>query len=174
MEQSTIPARLFYGEASKVWTLLQVAYRKEPDDTILKSAARRAIFRNSLMGALLHIDITARASASGIVGALEDWFIKHIEHILRAKNINGLETIFLTLLHAITVDRKKEEYDSLFQKATEAWGSFGTDVPVKGAGPMGFYDIKAKKLVFFSPKTAMKLRKGDLPLRAPDIGVVLM
>jgi hypothetical protein len=149
-EQKIRRARIYYGDFSQVWEWLQRIYAKSEDDSVVRVAGRRAFFRNGLIAVLAQIEAVPECRTA--------MFDSLLDYASGAKSLDGLETVFLTLLGA--ANRIHDQ--TAFNKGMRVWAKFGSRPRVPGAGPMGFYNVGNRKMIFFSRETARSLRLGHV------------
>ena len=92
-------------------------------------------------------------------------FLSLVAQAEATRKFDGLESIFLTLIHAANKSDQRE----IFDRALTAWKRFGAQPTVAGAGQVLFYDVTARRLVHLSRDASASLRASgrNIGLLAP-------
>jgi hypothetical protein len=150
-------ARIYYADFQTIWSWMQRVYAKDASDSAARTNARRALFRNDQISVLAQIHAKPESRMP--------MFLSLVAQAEATRKFDGLESIFLTLLHAANESDQREVFD----RALTAWKRFGAQPTVAGAGQVLFYDVTARRLVHLSRDASASLRTSgrNIGLLAP-------
>ena len=162
MALEAIATKSYYGDFAETWSYIQGVYAKQDNDTTDVDMTRRSFFRNSALSVVAQIDHQPE-TRSPMLASLSDY-------IDLASASDGLEFFFLTLINAANVDQDQTAFDL----AVSVWMANATVAKVNGAGPMGFYDLKSRKMAIFDDSQQNSIRNGVDLVYGSDIAGALL
>lgn len=140
--------RIFYDEPDVVFELLKSFYSIPDAESTADTAIRQIFYCNSLSHILAQIHHYPDSQI--------DIFSALVDYIEKTNSLEGLESVFLTLIGS----SKVVEDEKLVKRGVGAWLKTAKTVTVTPVSPAVYYNSTKDILFFISPETVTKIKGG--------------